>query len=129
MSTDVDRPQVRLTLYRGGRAAPIAWSDVPALPWSSFGLVCGGGGATGASFEAGVLPALELDHAIFEPGAQFIRREMPQRHRAVDRQAAITRLEARDATTGRRNSDGSASIRAKRSKTAVLRAALTGRQL
>src|SRR4051812_13583413 len=55
---------VRLTLHHRGRAAEIDWRDIGSLDWTSFGLVCGGGGSTGASFEAGVLLALELDHHV-----------------------------------------------------------------
>jgi NTE family protein len=43
---------------------PSNWADLKHIDWSTFRLVLGAGGATGAAFTAGVLLALATDHDI-----------------------------------------------------------------
>lgn len=57
-------PRISFTWWHDGRQRPMTWTDVERLPLTNFDLVCCGGGATGASFHAGVLLAMHHDHGI-----------------------------------------------------------------
>ncbi len=53
-----------MTWISGSDDGPTNWKELSDLDWSRFKLVLGGGGATGAAFEAGVLLALTTDHGV-----------------------------------------------------------------
>lgn len=63
---------VRLTLHEGGRGRAVDWAQVGDLDRSSYSLVLGAGGATGAAFEAGVLLALATDFHVSLAAARSV---------------------------------------------------------